>query len=386
VNAAGYIGIFVASLATALAVVASAPRHARWTADHGGSGIQKHHTGAPSRIGLVPIAAACLLALWLQGTQPALPSGDPLAMLLLCAAPAALIGLLEDVMRDVRARFRLIGPAVGALMGILALDTAIPSFGVPALDGLLQHWPVALAFTLLMVVGFTQAMNIVDGLNGLASGLGLMMLLATAVAAYRVDDAMVLHLALVVAAATVGFMALNFPRGLLFLGDGGAYFLGFVLAQLWILLLVRNSGEVSPWFVMAVAAHPTIETIFSIVRRRLLARRRANATAPDRQHLHTLMYRRCTRLRGSADPRASGSWGANAAASAMLLAAAAVPMALACLRPDSALWNLALLVFSVFAYLVQFRRLVRFRGPWPLTRSGPRTDPELPEKFVETRA
>jgi UDP-GlcNAc:undecaprenyl-phosphate GlcNAc-1-phosphate transferase len=386
VNAANYIGIFVASLVAALVVVASAPLHFRWTADHGGSGIQKHHTGAPPRIGLVPIAVACLLALWLQGTQPALRSGDPLALLLLCAAPAALIGLLEDVMRNVRARFRLIGPAAGALMGVLALDTAIPSFGVPLLDGLLQHWPIAVAFTLLMVVGFTQAMNIVDGLNGLASGLGLMMLLATAVAAYRVDDTVVLHLALVVAAATAGFLAVNFPRGLLFLGDGGAYFLGFALAQLWILLLVRNPGDVSPWFVMAVAAHPTIETIFSIVRRRLLARRRINATAPDRQHLHTLMYRRCTRLRWSAEERSACPWAANASASAMLLAFAAVPMALACLRPDSALWNLTLLVLSVAAYLVQFRRLVHFRGPWPLTRTPAPPAPALADNFVETRA
>lgn len=385
-NAAAYIGIFVASLAAALAVVASVPLHARWTADHAGSGVQKHHTGAPPRIGLVPIGLACVLALWLQGTQPALASGDPLTLLLLCAAPAALIGLLEDVLRNVRARFRLIGPAVGTVMGILALDTAIPSFGVPVLDGLLQYWPVAVGFTLLMVVGFTQAMNIVDGLNGLASGLGLLMLLATAVAAYRVGDTTVLHLALVLAAATAGFIALNFPRGLVFLGDGGAYFLGFCLAQLWILLLVRNPGEVTPWFVMAIAAHPTIETIFSIVRRRFLARNRINATAPDRQHLHTLMYRRCTRLRWTREERQARPWGANASASAMLLAAAAVPMALACLRPDSVLWNLTLLVLSLAAYLVQFRRLVGFHGPWPFTRAASVEQAPLPEKFVETRA
>lgn len=138
-------------------------------------------------------------------------------------------------------------------------------------------------------------MNIVDGLNGLASGLAMTMLAVTAAAAFRVDDSAVMVIALSLLGSIGGFYAFNFPSGRLFLGDGGAYFLGFVLVELWILLVMRNPGEVSPSFIVALAAHPTIETIFSIVRRRILRHRPRNATAPDRLHLPTLILRRRSR-------------------------------------------------------------------------------------------
>jgi UDP-GlcNAc:undecaprenyl-phosphate GlcNAc-1-phosphate transferase len=367
-NASIWMAVFAVSLAVAGAAVATAPLHQRWTGDPAGSGIQKHHHGSPPRIGVLPLAAACLAGWWLL-PAPAADAPDVLGLLLLCALPTAAVGLLEDITGAVRARWRLLAPAGSTLLGMMLLGTVIPTLGVPPLDGLMTHLPLAATFTMLMVVGYTQALNIVDGLNGLAGGLALLMLLATAAAAYHAGDAAVLQAALVLAAAVAGFLVINYPRGLMFLGDGGAYVLGFALAQLWILLLVRNPGEVSPWFVMAVAAHPTIETIFSIVRRRLLARRRIAATAPDRQHLHSLMYRHFRRAVAPGAAKSGRAWVPNAAASALLVGAAAVPIALACLNPGSALWGLSLLVLSTAGYGVQFHRLVHFKGPWPLRPS-----------------
>jgi UDP-N-acetylmuramyl pentapeptide phosphotransferase/UDP-N-acetylglucosamine-1-phosphate transferase len=349
---------FGSALATALLVVVTAPLHRRWSGDVAGSGVQKHHHGVPPRVGLLALAAGTLAGYaWLVRSPGTQPTAELLGLLVLCSLPAALMGLLEDVTRRVRARWRLLAPAVGALMGMGLLGTLIPSLGVPPLDPLMQWAPAAVAFTLLMMVGFTQAVNILDGLNGLASGNAILMFLATAAVAFMAKDGTVTQICLVLAAATAGFWLVNFPAGKLFLGDGGAYFLGFVVAQLWVLLLIRNPAEVSPWCVMLIAAYPTAETVFSILRRKVLTRRARNATAPDRLHLHTLMLRRRTRPFWAG--RAAPPWAANASASALLLLGSMPFTAAAALAPSVGWLNFVLYAAAGAAYVLAFRALLR---------------------------
>jgi UDP-GlcNAc:undecaprenyl-phosphate/decaprenyl-phosphate GlcNAc-1-phosphate transferase len=354
---------FLVAVSVGLLIHATAPYHRRWTADPAGSGVQKQHHGSPSRVGLLPILLGVIAGLFCMA-QPGSFDGVRLELLLLASAlPAALTGLLEDVTKKIRARWRLLAPAVGTVLAMMWLDAGIPKLGVPILDTLLAYWPIVVLSTILMVVGFTQAMNIVDGLNGLSSGLAILMLCVTAWAAHLAGDAFIARSALLLAAATLGFWVINFPRGLMFLGDGGAYFLGFVLAVLWVMLLVRNPDAISVWFVLAVASHPTIETIFSIVRRRFLRARPRAATAPDRLHLHSLMFRRRTRALLTPTQRRSWPWAMNSLASALLLVTASLPMLLAAVNPAAGSWNLAVLALSILAYLVQFHLLTQFKGP-----------------------
>jgi UDP-GlcNAc:undecaprenyl-phosphate GlcNAc-1-phosphate transferase len=93
--------------------------------------------------------------------------------------------------------------------------------------------------------------------------------------------------------ALAGFLLWNYPKGKVFLGDGGAYFIGFIYAQLSIQLDARNAG-VSAWFVIALAAYPIVETLFSIYRRKICGH--AAATQPDVLHLHSLLYVRFLRV------------------------------------------------------------------------------------------
>ena len=106
------------------------------------------------------------------------------------------------------------------------------------------------------------------------------------------------HAALIPIGAVLGFFVWNFPAGLIFLGDGGAYFIGFVLAELSVLLLAATRG-VSPMFPLLLCAYPIFETIFTMYRRSVL---RGVATAqPDGIHLHTLIHRRLMRWSVGAD-------------------------------------------------------------------------------------
>jgi UDP-N-acetylmuramyl pentapeptide phosphotransferase/UDP-N-acetylglucosamine-1-phosphate transferase len=195
-----------------------------------------------------------------------------------------------------------------------------------------------------------------------------------------VGDQPIALIALVVAGSVAGFLVWNFPRGALFLGDGGSYFLGFLIAELAVLLVHRNS-DVSPWFALTVLAYPVCETLFSSFRRRL---RGQGAMEADGLHLHTLIYKRLVRRRGK------GGTGQNALAAVYLavLCAAVVLPAMVMWDNTPALQGIAA-VFTVF-YLILYRGLVRFRFPrWlsargsvhnaeKITRRGPGTQGERP--------
>jgi UDP-N-acetylmuramyl pentapeptide phosphotransferase/UDP-N-acetylglucosamine-1-phosphate transferase len=130
-------------------------------------------------------------------------------------------------------------------------------------------------------------------MNGLAGFIATALLSAIALVAWQVGDERILCAALVVMVATLGFLVWNFPRGVIFAGDGGAYFLGFAIATLAVLLVHRNS-EVSPWFALLALWYPVWETLYSMYRRRLRGRSPAD---PDGLHQHTLNYRRVMKLR-----------------------------------------------------------------------------------------
>ena len=101
-----------------------------------------------------------------------------------------------------------------------------------------------------------------------------------------------LSLALLYAALVLGFFLVNFPFGKIFLGDGGAYFAGFLLASLGVLLPARNA-EISAWTAILICAYPVIETLASMRRK---ARRDGHSVGqPDRVHFHMLAHRRYAR-------------------------------------------------------------------------------------------
>jgi UDP-N-acetylmuramyl pentapeptide phosphotransferase/UDP-N-acetylglucosamine-1-phosphate transferase len=219
-----------------------------------------------------------------------------------------------------------------------------------------------------MVSGHTHAMNIVDGLNGLAGGIAVLGLVATAFVCWRLGDAVLVNVCVVLVLSVAGFLVVNFPHGRLFMGDGGAYFLGFAMVQVWLLLLSRHP-EVSPWFVVAVAFHPTMETVFSIYRRRLQRSRQGAVMSADRLHLHSLLYRRKVVPFSRRRPGLP-LWAPNAMAALAVAGFAAVPMAAATAAPLNGVWCFVAVCAAAVAYVYWFRQLVLMR---PSTRARPRT-------------
>jgi UDP-N-acetylmuramyl pentapeptide phosphotransferase/UDP-N-acetylglucosamine-1-phosphate transferase len=156
-------------------------------------------------------------------------------LLLLCSLPAFLSGLVEDLTKRVSARRRLLFTTVSAALGCWLLGAILPRTAIPGIDLLMPWTPFAVALTLLCVTGVANSVNIIDGFNGLASMCVLLILLALTYGALQVGDTLVLALALICAGAVLGFLHAQLPAGLIFLGDGGAYLLGFMIAELSVL-------------------------------------------------------------------------------------------------------------------------------------------------------
>lgn len=248
-------------------------------------GVQKFHETPTPRIGGAAIALAYLL-IW-----PLVP--DPMAQIWgligVAGMPALAAGLAEDLTRKVSVRWRLGATMAAGVVFALLTGYVMDEVDLPGIDWLLGFYAVALIFTGFAMGGVANAINIIDGFNGLAAGTLLIMLCGFAWVARQVGDDLVFGLALLYAAVVLGFFVVNFPLGKIFLGDGGAYFCGFLLASLGVLLPSRNP-EISAWTAILICGYPVIETLASMRRK---ARRSGHSIGqPDRVHFHMLAHRR----------------------------------------------------------------------------------------------
>ena len=342
-------------------VVYSEGLHAHWSADHDLSGPQKMHVKAVPRVGgLGILAGVCgggLVAAWQYSDLR-----WELLLLLACMLPAFGSGIWEDFTKSISPRRRMVALALSGLLGVLLLGGKFTHTGWQVFDDLLATngllWLGAVG-AVFAVTGISNSVNIIDGMNGLASMCTVMMNASLAYIAWRVGDDLVFGLALATVGATLGFFLWNYPRGLVFLGDGGAYLLGFIVAELGILLTTRHP-QVSMLTPLLLVAYPVFETLFTMYRRRFIHQR--SMTQPDGSHLHTLIYRRLKR--GPVDESGvRGSTRGNSGTSPYLWLLNAVAVV-----PATIWWGntpalaLSLAVF-VLAYLDVYWRIVRFRSP-----------------------
>lgn len=359
------LGLLMA-VAVGLLTVRSARLHAWWSADHDLSGPQKFHRRPVPRVGGVAVWAGFVAAslLWLRVNPQ---HAGILGGLLLCSVPAFVGGLWEDLTKKVSPSKRMFALLAGALLAAVFLGATIQRTDIPVLDPVAATGVGAVVLALFVVAGVTNSINIIDGFNGLASMCSVIMLAGLAVVAMAVSDVAIGGASLLLMAATLGLFVLNYPLGLIFLGDGGAYFLGFMLAELGILLLVRHP-EVSPLFPLVLCAYPVVETVFSMYRRKILRGRPMDA--PDGVHLHSLIYRRLIRWAvGSSNARELVQ--RNSLTAPYLWVACALSVVPAVIWwNDSLALSLVLLAY-VSIYVTLYWRIVRFRTPRWLVRRQP---------------
>ena len=337
------------------------------------TGVQKFHARPTPRVGGVGLYCG-VLAVALYLVLRKLDVGWGLLVLLLASVPAFAGGLVEDLTKRVSVLWRLGLTMVSAVLGYVLLGAELSRLDVPFvdqwMDAALSWWPFSLLLTMVAIGGVANAVNIIDGFHGLAGVFCLMIFGALGYVAFLLGDTLLWTTSAALIGALLGFLVWNYPRGLIFLGDGGAYFLGFMAGELSVLLVVRHP-EVSPWFPMLLMIYPVFETLFSIYRKKIL--RGMSPGEPDGVHLHMLVYKRLVRWAvGSSEAEDRNNRNALTSPYLWVLSSMAIFPAMLFWRSTPILFGFVLL-FAV-SYVCLYRRIVLFKVPRRLVLRKKKTD------------
>ena len=333
-----------------------------------GNGMpQRFHWGDIPRLGglAILLGMACSWALGVVesqwGSDPgSLRLGGWVGSWFLVLLPTAVGGMIEDVTQRLAVRYRLALTCISGILAVTLLDMTVPRLGVPWLDALLVVAPwLGAGIVLLAVAGLPHAFNIIDGYNGLAGMVAIIVCLALAHVALQVGDRALAALLVTTAAATGGFLVWNYPRGVLFAGDGGAYIWGTMIALASISIVQRNA-EVSPWFPVLLLIYPVWETLFSIYRKWA---RGVSPGMADALHFHQLIYRRIVRTVFAGDDTARHMLMRNNRTSPYLWAFTLLTVVPAVLFWRNTMLLMAFCALFGLSYVVAYLAIVRFKVP-----------------------
>lgn len=246
---------------------------------------RKMHKRPIARLGGISICFGTLIAIaivWLFAGQTifsAAPS-NKVAWVVLGGFAFFLIGFLDDLL-SLSPMLRLVLQASVA-SGVWLSDVRIDFMTLPGI-GLIHFGWLSLPITILWLVGVVNAINWIDGLDGLASGVSCIAALSVAIVSLATGQYAIALVMLALAGSLIGFLYYNFNPAHIFMGDGGSYFIGFMLAGVSIIGLVKSAALtaiVLPFLVLAV---PIFDMVAVIVMR---LKSRQSPLSADKRHLH----------------------------------------------------------------------------------------------------
>lgn len=213
---------------------------------------------------------------------PDLPNDLPI---LIGATIIILIGVLDDLF-TLSAKAKFSGQIIAALIPILS-GLQIEYITMP--DGkVIEFGWLAIPITLFWIVGITNAINLIDGLDGLAAGVSSIALFTISVLSMTLGDPSAFIMGILLMGSTLGFLIYNFHPAKIFMGDTGALFLGYMISVLSILGLTKSATMLSLIVPIIILGVPIIDTTFAIIRRLVNGK---PLTAPDKYHLHHCLIR-----------------------------------------------------------------------------------------------
>lgn len=276
-----YVALCVSFLTCSLIV--KTKRWHRFSTSDSSEGVKKIHHQLMPRTGGLGIYIAVVCAYFSENNDRGLILGP----LILAGLSAFIFGFAEDLTKQVNVLTRLLATILSGVVGWAITGISLSHIGVPLIDPLLKNQGFSVLYTAVAIGGIADAINIIDGLNGLASSTMVIALVAIATIAHSVGDVSVAIASLTLSATIFGFFLLNWPWGKLFLGDSGSYFGGFALAWSGVMLVERNPS-ISPFAGLLVCIYPFTVALVSVYIRKI---RTITHAGPDLQHLHLQIYR-----------------------------------------------------------------------------------------------
>ncbi len=195
-------------------------------------------------------------------------------------------GMVDD-RRQLGWKFKMSAIAVATALVVFGGGVVVRQIGTISLGTISLGW-FSVPFTFIGVIGVTNAMNMIDGLNGLSAGVSCIAFLFLGIAALQAGNLPMAILCFAFVGTMIGFLRYNFPRASIFMGDSGSMFLGFSLAVVSIQLTQQGSHAIAPLFPLLVLLVPIFDAV------RLMAVRllhRGNPFVADKIHMHHLILR-----------------------------------------------------------------------------------------------
>ena len=236
---------------------------------------RKVHAKIMPRMGGLVIYISFMLGLLI--TQPFSPHS---LGILLGSVIIILTGILDDIY-ELSARVKLVSQIIAALIVVLVGGVQVGFINLPY-GGIIEFGALSIPITIFWIVGVTNAINLIDGLDGLAAGVSSIALIAISGMAIIMGDGYVMTVGFILLVSTLGFLRYNFYPAKIFMGDTGALFLGYMIAVLSLLGFkgVTFISFIIPIIILGV---PMTDTVFAIVRRLV---KKTPLSAPDKSHLH----------------------------------------------------------------------------------------------------
>lgn len=271
-----FVAVFLLTLIVSVLLVPLVIKFANRIGAVDKPGGRKIHRTFMPRLGGLAIYIAFIFGFFYINTIFDLPMS-----ILIGATIIVLIGFIDDKFQ-IKPWQKLLGQSVGAT--IILLDGLFIKFlTIPFLEQSVQVglW-IAIPISFLWIIGITNAVNLIDGLDGLAAGVSIIASVAIFIMALIMNDVRVAFLAIALIGATLGFLFFNFYPAKVFMGDSGSLLLGFLLS-VFSLISFKQVTIITLLIPIVILAVPIIDTTLAIIRRTLKKQR---IMEPDKNHLH----------------------------------------------------------------------------------------------------
>lgn len=271
---------FVAALLIALLMTPLVKRFAFWVGAVDAPNHRKVHSRIMPRLGGLAIFIAFIAAYFVVSPAINTLKTDVVFGLLVGGAIVVLIGALDDRF-DLSPKIKLLGQILAASVVVYS-GAVIDLVNLPFGDGAVSLTWLAVPLTIFWIVGVTNAINLIDGLDGLSAGVSGIATTTILVLALMMGNVTVALLCVVLLGSIAGFLFYNFHPAKIFMGDSGALFLGFCLATLSVLGF-KQATVVSLLVPIMILGVPLSDTFFAIMRRWV---NNLPISAADKSHLH----------------------------------------------------------------------------------------------------
>lgn len=345
---------FFLSLISTLLIIRSNNFHKHISSDGDIFGPQKFHKKIVPRVGgiSIMIASFALTLLMVNDAQ----DQKIILSLLVCAVIVFTTGISEDLTKKISVRTRLLWISMASAIFVIYSDVSVTKLDIFFVDPIFTIPLVSVLFSIFAITGLTNAYNIIDGFHGLSSMVGIITLVAIAYLGFTTSDLLIIKLSIILIGSILGFFIWNYPNGLIFLGDSGAYLIGFWISILSVMLTARHE-EISPWVPLMINIYPVFETLFTIYRRKL--HQGKSPGRPDGIHIHTLIYRRIL-INQNCD---KSIFSANAKTSPYLWLLTIVSVLPSVIWPTSTICQLIGVALFASFYTWLYASIVRFQTP-----------------------